>query len=97
MDTWTLLLEGFATALQPIYLLYALLGVLLGTAGVVGHLRARLPGGLRVVYLVVGVALLVPTDMFAGAGWMNLVAFVAGAGMVAFEFTRRVAASARTA
>ncbi|MGC5077204.1 tripartite tricarboxylate transporter permease [Agrococcus sp. DT81.2] len=32
MDTWTLLLEGFGTALQPIYLLYALLGVLLGTA-----------------------------------------------------------------
>ena len=32
MDTWSLLLDGFATALQPIYLLYALLGVLLGTA-----------------------------------------------------------------
>jgi TRAP transporter 4TM/12TM fusion protein len=92
----TLLMEGavFDIAASTVT---ALLGVLLGTAGVVGHLRARLPGGLRVVYLVVGVALLVPTDMFAGAGWMNLVAFVAGAGMVAFEFTRRVAASARTA
>ena len=32
MDNITLLLEGFATALQPEYLLYAFLGVLIGTA-----------------------------------------------------------------
>jgi len=32
MDSWTLLLEGFATALQPQYLVFAFLGVLLGTA-----------------------------------------------------------------
>ncbi|HEX6343538.1 tripartite tricarboxylate transporter permease [Umezawaea sp.] len=32
MDNITLLLEGFATAMQPEYLLYALLGVTLGTA-----------------------------------------------------------------
>jgi putative tricarboxylic transport membrane protein len=32
MDNVTLLLEGFATAMQPEYLLYALLGVTLGTA-----------------------------------------------------------------
>ncbi|GAA2175189.1 tripartite tricarboxylate transporter permease [Agrococcus versicolor] len=32
MDSITLLLEGFATAAQPIYLLYALLGVFVGTA-----------------------------------------------------------------
>lgn len=32
MDSLTLLLEGFSTALQPAYLLYAFVGVLLGTA-----------------------------------------------------------------
>lgn len=32
MDNFANLLEGFATALQPIYLLYALFGVLVGTA-----------------------------------------------------------------
>lgn len=32
MDNLTLLLEGFATALQPEYLVYAFLGVLIGTA-----------------------------------------------------------------
>ncbi len=32
MDSWTLLMEGFATAIQPQYLVFAFLGVLLGTA-----------------------------------------------------------------
>lgn len=32
MDSWSLLLEGFATALQPQYLVFAFLGVLIGTA-----------------------------------------------------------------
>lgn len=32
MDSWNLLMEGFATALQPQYLVFAFLGVLLGTA-----------------------------------------------------------------
>jgi putative tricarboxylic transport membrane protein len=32
MDNFTLLMEGFATAAQPIYLLYALFGVFIGTA-----------------------------------------------------------------
>lgn len=32
MDSWTLLLEGFATALQPQYLVFAFFGVLIGTA-----------------------------------------------------------------
>ena len=75
----------------------ALLGVLLGTAAVVGHLRDPLPIGRRFIYLVVGVALLVPTDMFAGAGWLNLVAFVMGGAIVAYEFGRRGAAAARAA
>lgn len=32
MDSWTLLLEGFGTALQPQYLVFAFFGVLIGTA-----------------------------------------------------------------
>src|SRR5690606_1342768 len=32
MDSWTLLLEGFATALQPQYLMWAFIGVFIGTA-----------------------------------------------------------------
>ncbi|HEX2112989.1 MAG TPA: TRAP transporter large permease subunit, partial [Alphaproteobacteria bacterium] len=67
----------------------ALVGVLLGTAAVVGHLRDALPPGRRALYLVIGVILLVPTDMFAGAGWLNLVAFAVGGGLTAYEFSRR--------
>ena len=32
MDSWSLLLEGFATALQPEYLMWAFIGVFIGTA-----------------------------------------------------------------
>ncbi|MFC4139640.1 MULTISPECIES: tripartite tricarboxylate transporter permease [unclassified Microbacterium] len=32
MDSWSLLLDGFATAIQPQYLVFAFLGVLIGTA-----------------------------------------------------------------
>ncbi|WP_298865791.1 tripartite tricarboxylate transporter permease [Microbacterium sp.] len=32
MDSWSLLLEGFATALQPEYLIWAFVGVFIGTA-----------------------------------------------------------------
>jgi len=32
MDVWSSLLDGFATAATPVNLLYALVGVLLGTA-----------------------------------------------------------------
>ena len=32
MDSWSLLLEGFATALQPQYLMWAFIGVFIGTA-----------------------------------------------------------------
>jgi hypothetical protein len=35
--------------------------------------------------------------MFAGAGWMNLVAFAVGLGIVGYEFSRRSAAVARPA
>jgi TRAP-type uncharacterized transport system fused permease subunit len=75
----------------------ALLGVLLGTAGVVGHLRDTLTRAKRLAYLIVGVVLLVPTDMFEGAGWLNLVAFTIGGATVAYDFGRRSQAAARTA
>jgi TRAP transporter 4TM/12TM fusion protein len=72
----------------------ALIGVLLGTAAVVGHLRDAVPAGRRVLYLVVGVILLVPTDMFSGAGWLNLAAFAVGGVLLAYEFGRPRAAPA---
>jgi TRAP transporter 4TM/12TM fusion protein len=106
---WCSYIIPFLFALSPTFLMdgtvfdivastvTALLGVLLGTAAVVGHLRDPLPAGRRFFYLVLGVVLLVPTDMFAGAGWMNLVAFVVGGAVVAYEFSRRATAPAPAA
>jgi TRAP transporter 4TM/12TM fusion protein len=92
----TLLMEGSASDIAA-STVTALLGVLLGTAAVVGHLRDALSAGKRVLYLALGVLLLVPTDMFAGAGWMNLVAFVLGATLVAYAFGRGAATAGPTA
>ena len=92
----TLLMDGAAFDIVA-STVTALLGVLLGTAGVVGHLRVALTPAKRLAYLVVGVVLLVPTDMFAGAGWLNLVAFVIGLSIVAYDFSRRSEAATRPA
>lgn len=89
----TLLMEGAAFDIVA-SVATALLGVVLGTAGVVGHLRYALGPAKRLIYLVVGVALLVPTDMFAGAGWFNLAAFAVGGSIAAYEFGRRSGAAA---
>jgi TRAP transporter 4TM/12TM fusion protein len=53
----------------------ALLGVLMGAAGVVGHLRLPLSAPLRALFVAVGIALLVPVDAFVGAWLMNAAAF----------------------
>ena len=44
MDNVGLLFDGFATALQPEYLLFAFIGVLLGTAVTPDRIRAKLAG-----------------------------------------------------
>ena len=66
MDSLTALLDGFATALQPVYLLYAVVGVLLGT--VVGVLPGIGPA-MAVALLLPVTFTLEPTAaliMFAG-------------------------------
>jgi hypothetical protein len=69
----------------------ALLGVLLGTAAVVGYLRNALSPTMRAVHAAVGLILLIPVDAFEGAGWLNAVAFAVGAVLVLYEFYGRVA------
>ena len=45
MDVWSSLMDGFATALTPMNLLYAVIGVLLGTAvGVLPGLGPAMQG-----------------------------------------------------
>jgi TRAP transporter 4TM/12TM fusion protein len=69
----------------------ALLGVLLGTAAVVGYLRDALTVAMRMMYAGVGLILLIPVDAFAGAGWINLAAFAAGIALVVYDSFGRAA------
>jgi TRAP transporter 4TM/12TM fusion protein len=86
----TLLMQG--TPFQIVAsVVTALLGVLLGTAAVVGYLRGALTLPTRLIYAAVGLALLMPLDAFAGAGWMNIVAFAAGGALAARAFYGRAA------
>jgi putative tricarboxylic transport membrane protein len=55
MDTWSLLLNGFETALQPHLLLYSLTGAFLGT--VVGVLPGIGPAGAVALLLPVMTAI----------------------------------------
>jgi TRAP transporter 4TM/12TM fusion protein len=53
-----------------VHLVLALLGVFMGTAGVVGHCIGRLNWPSRVGYCLIGLALLVQPTMFDGATWV---------------------------
>ena len=56
----------------------AVLGVWIASAGMMGYLLRPIPGAVRPVYLVAGLSLLVPTELFDGA-----VAFRIGGAIVA--------------
>jgi TRAP transporter 4TM/12TM fusion protein len=63
----------------------ALLGVWFGSSAVVGYMRGPLGVPTRVVYAIVGLALLIPTDMFHGALVLNGAAFVVACGILLWE------------
>jgi TRAP-type uncharacterized transport system fused permease subunit len=66
----------------------AIAGVWLATAAISGYLRAALSPAARLFAAACGLALLVPTDAFAGAGPLNAVAAAAAAVFVALEWRR---------
>lgn len=101
---WSAYLIPFLFALSPALLLKgspdivilsavtAILGVMMGSVAVVGYLFAPIGPAMRLVYMAVGLALLVPADVFAGAVALNLVAIVAALGLIFFEWRRGRAA-----
>ncbi|MGE0060609.1 MAG: TRAP transporter permease [Xanthobacteraceae bacterium] len=66
----------------------ALLGVFMGSAAVVGFLRGPLAIPARALYLVIGIMLLFPVDLFTGAGYVNLLGVLLAAAAIAYEFFR---------
>jgi TRAP transporter 4TM/12TM fusion protein len=66
----------------------ALIGIYLGSAAVVGYLRRPLGFVARVLYGVFGVMLLIPVDMFAAAGIVNVVGLIGAVTLGAVEWLR---------
>jgi TRAP transporter 4TM/12TM fusion protein len=97
---WSAYLIPFLFALSPALLLKgppeivilsaatAILGVMMGSVAIVGFLFAPIAAWLRLVYMAVGLALLIPADAFPGAMPLNLVAIVAALALIFFDRTR---------
>jgi TRAP transporter 4TM/12TM fusion protein len=82
--TPALIMNGSLPAVL-IHLGLALLGVFMGTAGVVGYCGERLSWPLRVGYCLIGLALLVQPSMFDGATWVIGAGFVLALAALARE------------
>lgn len=67
----------------------AALGIWTGTIGVVGYYSASIPAVLRVLFVVAGVLLLIPADLFEGAIFTDFAGLALGAALLAREVRRK--------
>jgi TRAP transporter 4TM/12TM fusion protein len=105
---WSAYLIPFLFALSPSLLLQgspevvilsavtALLGVMMGSVAMVGFLFAPIGWAMRVLYMGVGLALLIPADAFNGAVELNLVAIVVALALIVFDWRRGRARQGKT-
>jgi TRAP transporter 4TM/12TM fusion protein len=110
---WSTFFIPFLFVLEPALLMDAplwkvawhlarnLLGIFVGTAGIVGFAFSPLSVPLRVAFCVSAVTILVPPNAFPGADTLDWIGLGAGALFVGFDFLRsrlaRTAAAAQTA
>jgi TRAP transporter 4TM/12TM fusion protein len=97
---WSAYLVPFLFALSPNLILRgnpidvaistvtALLGVFMGSMAMVGYFTAPIGPLYRIGYLVAGVMLLLPVDLFPGAGIANIVGFVLAIAAILREWMR---------
>lgn len=64
----------------------AILGVWFMAAALIGFLIGPLTKTERLVFAATGLALLMPTAAFAGAGWVNIAGIVVGAALLLWQF-----------
>jgi TRAP-type uncharacterized transport system fused permease subunit len=105
---WSAYLIPFLFALSPALLLQgspgvvilsavtALLGVMMGSVAMVGFLFAPIGWAMRILYMCVGLALLIPADAFNGAVELNLVAIVVALALIFFDWRRGRAGQGKT-
>jgi TRAP transporter 4TM/12TM fusion protein len=94
---WAAYIVPFLFAVSPSLLMHgdpltivwavitASLGIWLGTIGVVGYFYARIGSAWRALFVVAGVLLLIPADMFRGAIFTDIVGLLLGAFLIARE------------
>ncbi|HUL92103.1 MAG TPA: TRAP transporter fused permease subunit [Burkholderiales bacterium] len=68
--------------------LTAALGIWMGTIGVVGYYSAPIPASLRVLFIVAGVLLLIPSDAFRYAGLADIAGLALGGALLGRELLR---------
>ncbi len=69
----------------------AVAGIWIASAGFTGFFLTHLNAAHRVIYVVGGLALLMPTQAFAGAGWVQLAGLILSGVGLAMELNRRKA------
>jgi TRAP transporter 4TM/12TM fusion protein len=65
-----------------------LLGIFIGTAGIVGFAFARLSTVLRIAFGVAAVAILIPPHVFAGSQWIDWVGLGSAVALLAFNWVQ---------
>jgi len=88
----TLIMQGEPVAIAVDFVV-ALVGVWFGAAGVIGYSFRPLGAGARLLYIVAGVALLLPLGAFSGARTINLIGAGLALALVAAERVARRRAS----
>jgi len=82
-----LAMGGDATAITLSFVT-ALIGIYLGSAAVVGFMRRPLSALMRLACAIFGLMLLIPVDMFAEAGLVNVVGAIGAAALWGMETMR---------
>jgi TRAP transporter 4TM/12TM fusion protein len=85
----SLLMEGRPLAIAW-SVLTAAAGIWLGTIGVVGHLRGSVGTARRVLFIAAGVLALIPSDMFRGAYYTDVIGLGLGAALLFPELKKRL-------
>jgi TRAP-type uncharacterized transport system fused permease subunit len=85
----SLLMEGRPLAIAW-SVLTAAAGIWLGTIGVVGHLRGPVSSARRVLFIAAGVLALIPSDMFRGAYYTDVIGLALGAALLFPELKKRL-------
>jgi TRAP transporter 4TM/12TM fusion protein len=86
--TPSLLMDGPASEIV-LNLARVLFGIYLGTAAVVGFALAPLTKPLRIGYVVLSLAVVLPPEAFAGAVWINVAAITLAAATLGHDYTRQ--------